>query len=145
MKTKMINSNYDRETRISEATVVNNYGTFTGYATCHPDDSISSFFGCSLAESRANLKAFREERKIIRFQIKALKEAYGMFSNAKNFYVNCNEARKMRKYIKMKEAKLIEINNAIKTLSTFIENAPKARTKTIKIIENIIKNKDKVD
>lgn len=145
MKTKMINSNFDRETRISETTVTNSYGTFTGYATCHPDDNVSSFFGCSLAESRANLKAFREERKIIRFQIKALKEAYGMFSNAKNFNANCNEARKMRKYIKMKEAKLTEINNAIQTLSDFIKNAPDTRTQTIKIIDNIIGNKDKVD
>ena len=91
MKTKMIYSNYDKETRVSTTTVTNNYGTFTGYATCHPDDDVSSFFGCSLAECRANLKAFREEKKIIRYQIKALKEAYEMFSNATNFNNNSNE------------------------------------------------------
>lgn len=145
MKTKMINSNYDKETGISEVTVTNNYGTFTGYATCHPDDYSSSFFGCALAECRANLKSFREERKIIRFQIKALKEAYEMFSKAKNFNDNCNEARKMRKYIKMKKAKLTEINGAIETLSDFIKSAPEARTETIKIIDNIRNKKDKVD
>ena len=44
MKTKMIYSNYDKETRVSTTTVTNNYGTFTGYATCHPDDDVSSFF-----------------------------------------------------------------------------------------------------
>lgn len=145
MKTKMINSNFDRETRISETTVTNSYGTFTGYATCHPDDNVSSFFGCSLAEYRANLKAFREERKIIRFQIKALKEAYGMFSNAKNFNANCNEARKMRKYIKMKEAKLTEVEDIISALALRIKDAPDFRNSFIKIIDNIIGNKDKVD
>lgn len=145
MKTKMINSNFDRETRISETTVTNNYGTFTGYATCHPDDNISSFFGCSLAEYRANLKAFREERKIIRFQIKALKEAYGMFANAKNFNANCNEARKMRKYIKMKEAKLTEVEDIISALTLRIKDAPDFRNSFIKIIDNIIGNKDKAD
>lgn len=145
MKTKMINSNFDRETRISETTVTNNYGTFTGYATCHPDDNISSFFGCSLAEYRANLKAFREERKIIRFQIKALKEAYGMFANAKNFNANCNEARKMRKCIKMKEAKLTEVEDIISALTLRIKDAPDFRNSFIKIIDNIIGNKDKAD
>ena len=145
MKTKMINSNFDRETRISKTTVTNNYGTFTGYATCHPDDNISSFFGCSLAEYRANLKAFREERKIIRFQIKALKEAYGMFANAKNFNANCNEARKMRKYIKMKEAKLTEVEDIISALTLRIKDAPDFRNSFIKIIDNIIGNKDKAD
>ena len=145
MKTKMINSNFDRETRISETTVTNNYGIFTGYATCHPDDNVSSFFGCALAEYRANLKAFREERKIIRFQIKALKEAYGMFSNAKNFNANCNEARKMRKYIKMKEAKLTEVEDIISALTLRIKDAPDFRNSFIKIIDNIIGNKDKAD
>ena len=146
MKTKMIYSNYDTETRVSTTTVANNYGTFTGYATCHPDDDVSLFFGCSLAEYRANLKAFREERKIIRYQIKALKEAYAMFSNAKNFNSNSNEARKVRKLIKMKENKMNEIENAIQSLASSIRMAPDLRQATIHTMHNIIGNKkDKVD
>lgn len=146
MKTKMIYSNYDTETRISTTTITNNYGTFTGYATCHPDDDVSSFFGCSLAEYRANLKAFREERKIIRYQIKALKEAYEMFSNAANFNSNSNEARKIRKFIKMKESKMAEIENAIQSLTESIRMAPDLRQTAIHTMHNIIGNKkDKVD
>ena len=146
MKTKMIYSNYDKETRVSTTTVINNYGTFTGYATCHPDDDVSSFFGCSLAECRANLKAFREEKKIIRYQIKALKEVYEMFSNAKNFNNNSNEARKVRKLIKMKENKMAEIENDIQSLIEYIRTVPDLRQKAINTIHNIAKNKkDKVD
>ena len=146
MKTKMIYSKYDKETRVSTTTVTNNYGTFTGYATCHPDDDVSSFFGCSLAECRANLKAFREEKKIIRYQIKALKEAYEMFSNAKNFNNNSNEARKVRKLIKMKESKMTEIENDIQSLLEYIRTAPDLRQKAINTIHNMVENKkDKVD
>ena len=146
MKTKMIYSNYDTETRVSTTTVANNYGTFTGYATCHPDDDVSSFFGCSLAECRANLKAFKEEKKIIRYQIKALKEVYEMFSNTKNFNNNSNEARKVRKLIKMKESKMAEIENDIQSLIEYIRTVPDLRQKAINTIHNITKNKkDKVD
>ena len=146
MKTKMIYSNYDKETRVSTTTVTNNYGTFTGYATCHPDDDVSSFFGCSLAECRANLKAFKEEKKIIRYQIKALKEVYEMFSNTKNFNNNSNEARKVRKLIKMKESKMAEIENDIQSLIEYIRTVPGLRQKAINTIHNIVKNKkDKVD
>ena len=146
MKTKMIYSNYDKETRVSTTTVTNNYGTFTGYATCHPDDDVSSFFGCSLAECRANLKAFKEEKKIIRYQIKALKEVYEMFSNTKNFNNNSNEARKVRKLIKMKESKMAEIENDIQSLLEYIRTVPGLRQKAINTIHNITKSKkDKVD
>lgn len=138
MKTNMIYSDYNQDTRVSTVTIANALGNFTGYATCHPDDNVSSFFGCNIAEYRATIKSLREEKRIVKFQIKALKEAYDMFCNTSDFNPNCNEARKVRKAIKIKENRFEDIINIIDSLQKVVDEAPDLRAKTI---ENMKKGK----
>ena len=64
MKTKMVFSEYNPETRMSTVKVANTFGIFTGYAKCHPQDTESSFLGCHLAEYRATIKALQTIKTI---------------------------------------------------------------------------------
>lgn len=79
---------WNKETGIAECYIKNEYGTFVGTATCHPDDQdmMSEKVGCEIAYSRAAIKSFIYERDcIIKPSIKALKQLYYSMKHSKNF------------------------------------------------------------
>ena len=144
MKTKMVFSEYNPETRMSTVKVANTLGIFTGYAKCHPQDTESSFLGCHLAEYRATIKALKYEANLLNSQINVLYQTYGMFEANKDFNPNSLEARKIRKMTYIKENKYNEIINQITSLEQRAEELPLNREKVLKKINNMTaQNSDK--
>lgn len=74
MKIKMIKSNFDEETGISEVTIATDIGEFTGISKLHDEDrNISSnFAGCQYAEMRAIIKYMKRKIRDLDMQIKGL-------------------------------------------------------------------------
>lgn len=140
MKTKMIFSEYNPETKISTVKIANKMGCFTGYAKCHPDDVESNFFGCHIAEYRAYIKAFKNEKQIIEAQIQILNHAYTMFDHNKDYDENNVEARKIRKIIMIKKAEKKEIEQKIDSLKLKIVNLQQNRVKTLNKLNEVKNN-----
>lgn len=142
MKTKMVFSEYNPETKTSTVKVANALGIFTGYAKCHPEDSESSFLGCHLAEYRANIKALRYEINLIKAQINILNQTYNMFKDNRYFNENSLESRKIRKMIYIKEAKYKELKAQINSLNQRIKELPDNRNKVLKKLTSFKKGQE---
>lgn len=140
MKTKLIFSDFNKETGRSQATIASPIGSFTGYAKCHPEDEKSSFFGCQLAELRAELKAMKANKRLKVAQLDCLNSLYSSIKLSKDFKEQSLEARRIRKEIFIKRAEIADIDESIHSLTLYIKSAPQKRTETIKQI-----NKDKTN
>ena len=79
---------WNQETGIAKCIIYDKNLTFTGIATCHPDDMdfASERTGCYIAETRAGLARLRHMRdNILRPQIKSLMDFYHDLKDRKHF------------------------------------------------------------
>lgn len=134
MRYKLIYSNFNKTTLESKVTIATNIGQFTGYAKCHPDDKISSFAGCNIAEYRAIIKYMKAIKNNIANELKGLKFYKNMIINSPTYNAQSNEARKLRKAIAIKNNQLKELDNSIISLKKTIDEFPQKREEAIKAI-----------
>ena len=59
-KNKNIRFQYYREGRTIICKIINDYGTYIGYAKCHKDDRFDYTTGCTIAEFRARLNMYND-------------------------------------------------------------------------------------
>lgn len=134
MKYKLINSNYDKNSGISIATIATNEGLFTGQSKlldCDKDIE-SSFAGCEYAEIKAELKYLRYKRKLIKNQLKGLNDFYKNICKSKKFNEKGFEATRLRH-------RMEELANQIKELTAFIKTGEENFLKYVEQREKIVK------
>lgn len=101
------------------------YGTFTGIASCHPDDEdmMSEKVGCEIAYSRAAIESLKYERdNVIKPSLKALKQLYYSMNRSKRFNQKSYEYKMLKRQIECWEFDLAVINDMIDTERTWIRN-----------------------
>ena len=116
MKFKLVNSNFDKETGISSATIATELGFFTGYSRLHEEDkqNISTFCGCRYAELRAMLKYIKKRISLYSYQIKTLNNYLLYLKSKKDFDKNSLECKNLYKYMNqvIKEKKSWEVRGS---------------------------------
>ena len=101
------------------------YGTFTGIASCHPDDEdmMSEKVGCEIAYSRAAIESLKYERDcVIKPSLKALKQLYYSMKHSKKFNPKSYEYKMLKRQIECWEFDLTVINDMINTERTWIRD-----------------------
>lgn len=101
------------------------YGTFTGIASCHPDDEdmMSEKVGCEIAYSRAAIESLKYERdNVIKPSLKALKQLYYSMNRSKRFNPKSYEYKMLKRQIECWEFDLAVINDMIDTERTWIRD-----------------------
>lgn len=110
-KYNILNANYDPETGISFVEIQTPLGNFSAHSRCLDEDraTISSFFGCQVAEMKAFVKYANRQIQQQKDRIKILTETYKEMEEIYNFNYNSVEAIFTRKKIEREENKLAEM------------------------------------
>lgn len=131
MKIKMIKSNFDETTGISEVTIATDIGEFIGTSKLHDEDrSISSSFaGCQYAEMRAIIKYMKRKMKDIDMQIKGLTDLQSDLECRTDYNYFSTENSKIRRHIyelqKQKEVWKKKINSLYQRMLMNMEQREK--------------------
>ena len=142
MKIKMIKSNFDEITGISEVTIATDIGEFSGTSKLHDEDRniSSSFAGCQYAEMRAVIKYMKRKMHDLDMQIKGLTDFQSSLKCRKDYNHICVENSKARRRIyelnKQKEIWEKRMNSLYERMLRNIEQREK-------VIEKIINKGDK--
>ena len=142
MKIKMIKSNFDEITGISEVTIATDIGEFSGTSKLHDEDRniSSSFAGCQYAEMRAVIKYMKRKMHDLDMQIKGLTDFQSSLKCRKDYNHICVENSKARRRIyelnKQKEIWEKRINSLYERMLRNMEQREK-------VIEKIINKGDK--
>ena len=100
MKNKLIYADYDPATGVSAVLIRNRYGTFQGYAKCHPEEEApSTFAGCRYAEARAHIESVTYQIALLKAQIDELKTFENILKSMKGYDALSIENRRLRKRI----------------------------------------------
>ena len=114
---------WNQETGEATYTIYYKNLTFTGYATCHPDDEDmkSQMMGLTIAESRATLNYLRHVRdNDLRPQLKSLKQLMYSIVHSKQYNRKSYEVRMLYRHIQMLEEDLKNITEDISRIKFFL-------------------------
>jgi septal ring factor EnvC (AmiA/AmiB activator) len=132
MKHKLLAAAYDTDTKISTAVISTRLGQFTGTAKIHPDEpeeNESKFFGCVLAEARANLKALKALLKEYKIKRTSLIEMKNIFDSLKNIDQSSLEYRRLKRRLCEYNVIINNLEKDIKIIERNIKKAPEQREK----------------
>lgn len=142
MKIKMIKSNFDEITGISEVTIATDIGEFSGTSKLHDEDRniSSSFAGCQYAEMRAVIKYMKRKMHDLDMQIKGLTDFQSSLKCRKDYNHICVENSKARRriYELNKQKEIWE-----KRMNSLYERMLRNMEQREKVIEKIINKGDK--
>ena len=142
MKIKMIKSNFDEITGISEVTIATDIGEFSGTSKLHDEDRniSSSFAGCQYAETRAIIKYMKRKMHDLDMQIKGLTDFQSSLKCRKDYNHICVENSKARR-------RIYELNKQKeiwkKRMNSLYERMLRNMEQREKVIEKIINKGDK--
>lgn len=140
---KFIRSSYNNETGISFVEIRHLGKTFIGEARCHPEEeNPSSFAGCEYAEIRAEIKALKYERKILKNKSDMALDFVKSCGCYKNFDKESPTAKAIYRQLNKRIEKVNNITDEINKRMRALELKMKDREITIKAIERK-KEKDK--
>ena len=136
MKIKMIKSNFDEITGISEVTIATDIGEFSGTSKLHDEDRniSSSFAGCRYAEMKAIIKYMRQKIKNIQMQIKGLEDFQSNLATRADYNYNSIENSKARRRIFELKKQIISWNKKIDSLTARMLDMMTQREKIVKTI-----------
>ena len=142
MKIKMVKSNFDEITGISEVTIATDIGEFSGTSNLHDEDRniSSSFAGCQYAEMRAVIKYMKRKMHDLDMQIKGLTDFQSSLKCRKDYNHICVENSKARRriYELNKQKEIWE-----KRMNSLYERMLRNMEQREKVIEKIINKGDK--
>jgi len=140
-KIKLLDSNFDKETGISNVTILTDIGKFSGSSKLHEEDKeiSSSYAGCSYAEMRALIKYMKQKIKYIEAQIKALQSLQLDLQGRTDYNHLSPENYVIRRHIYELKKNIKQWEEKIDSLHTRMLNNMEQREKVIKSITN--KNK----
>lgn len=130
--TKILYSNFNKDTGISTTIIRNKYGTFKGRSKLHDSDKeyASNYAGCRFAEMKANIKCLKKQKADKQLRLTELKHFKKILEDIKGYNPESLEARKLRKriYILNKEIQQLDdtINKAAAALKQEIQERDKA-------------------
>ena len=136
---KFLYGYFHPETGESIVALANKSGTYIGQAKLHPDDKDngSEYAGCRIAEGRAWIKYYKQEKRRCREKLETIKNLY------KDIYRNCSKQtaqeveHRFNLQIKYYTEKLTESKEIIKEIEKQLKNS-------IEVRDNIINKKEKV-
>lgn len=136
MKIKMIYSNFDENTGISEVIIMTDIGEFKGTSKLHEEDrNISSHFaGCRYAEMKAIIKYMKQKIKNIQMQIKGLEDFQSNLATRADYNYNSIENSKARRRIFELKKQIISWNKKIDSLTARMLDMMTQREEIIKTI-----------
>lgn len=133
---KFIRSSYNNETGISFVEIRHLGKTFIGEAHCHPEEkNPSSFAGCEYAEIRAEIKALKYERKILKNKSDMALDFVKSCGCYKNFDKESPTAKAIYRQLNKRIEKVNNITDEINKRIRALELKMKDREITIKAME----------
>ena len=142
MKIKMIKSNFDEITGISEVTIATDIGEFSGTSKLHDEDRniSSSFAGCQYAEMRAVIKYMKRKIHDLDMQIKGLTDFQSSLKCRKDYnYISIENSKARRRIYELNKQKEIWE----KRINSLYERMLRNMEQREKVIEKIINKGDK--
>lgn len=142
MKIKMIKSNFDEITGISEVTIATDIGEFSGTSKLHDEDRniSSSFAGCQYAEMRAVIKYMKRKIHDLDMQIKGLTDFQSSLKCRKDYnHISIENSKARRRIYELNKQK--EIWD--KRINSLYERMLRNMEQREKVIEKIINKGDK--
>jgi hypothetical protein len=128
---------YDSKTGYSTVTIEHMGKRFFGIASLHPDDKdkASKYAGCSYAETRAEIKALKYERKIAKEKAEEFRKIVKACEQYKNWDKNSPSAKIIYRQLNLKIRKVNELTDIINQKMKNLEKAIWKRDITIKAFE----------
>lgn len=142
MKIKMIKSNFDEITGISEVTIATDIGEFSGTSKLHDEDRniSSSFAGCQYAEMRAVIKYMKRKMHDLDMQIKGLTDFQSSLKCRKDYnHISIENSKARRRIYELNKQKEIWE----KRIDSLYERMLRNMEQREKVIEKIINKGDK--
>ena len=142
MKIKMIKSNFDEITGISEVTIATDIGEFSGTSKLHDEDRniSSSFAGCQYAEMRAVIKYMKRKIHDLDMQIKGLTDFQSSLKCRKDYnHISIENSKARRRIYELNKQKEIWK----KRINSLYERMLRNMEQREKVIEKIINKGDK--
>ena len=142
MKIKMIKSNFDETTGISEVTIATDIGEFSGTSKLHDEDRniSSSFAGCQYAEMRAVIKYMKRKMHDLDMQIKGLTDFQSSLKCRKDYnHISIENSKARRRIYELNKQKEIWE----KRMNSLYERMLRNMEQREKVIEKIINKGDK--
>lgn len=142
MKIKMIKSNFDEITGISEVTIATDIGEFSGTSKLHDEDRniSSSFAGCQYAEMRAVIKYMKRKIHDLDMQIKGLTDFQSSLKCRKDYnHISIENSKARRRIYELNKQKEIWE----KRINSLHERMLRNMEQREKVIEKIINKGDK--
>ena len=142
MKIKMIKSNFDEITGISEVTIATDIGEFSGTSKLHDEDRniSSSFAGCQYAEMRAVIKYMKRKIHDLDMQIKGLTDFQSSLKCRKDYnHISIENSKARRRIYELNKQKEIWE----KRMNSLYERMLRNMEQREKVIEKIINKGDK--
>lgn len=142
MKIKMIKSNFDEITGISEVTIATDIGEFSGTSKLHDEDRniSSSFAGCQYAEMRAVIKYMKRKMHDLDMQIKGLTDFQSSLKCRKDYnHISIENSKARRRIYELNKQKEIWK----KRMNSLYERMLRNMEQREKVIEKIINKGDK--
>lgn len=142
MKIKMIKSNFDEITGISEVTIATDIGEFSGTSKLHDEDRniSSSFAGCQYAEMRAVIKYMKRKMHDLDMQIKGLTDFQSSLKCRKDYnHISIENSKARRRIYELNKQKEIWE----KRINSLYERMLRNMEQREKVIEKIINKGDK--
>ena len=142
MKIKMIKSNFDEITGISEVTIATDIGEFSGTSKLHDEDRniSSSFAGCQYAETRAIIKYMKRKMHDLDMQIKGLTDFQSSLKCRKDYnHISIENSKARRRIYELNKQKEIWE----KRMNSLYERMLRNMEQREKVIEKIINKGDK--
>ena len=142
MKIKMIKSNFDEITGISEVTIATDIGEFSGTSKLHDEDRniSSSFAGCQYAEMRAVIKYMKRKIHDLDMQIKGLTDFQSSLKCRKDYnHISIENSKARRRIYELNKQKEIWK----KRMNSLYERMLRNMEQREKVIEKIINKGDK--
>ena len=142
MKIKMIKSNFDEITGISEVTIATDIGEFSGTSKLHDEDRniSSSFAGCQYAEMRAVIKYMKRKMHDLDMQIKGLTDLQSSLKCRKDYnHISIENSKARRRIYELNKQKEIWE----KRMNSLYERMLRNMEQREKVIEKIINKGDK--
>lgn len=127
---KIINFEFNPDTKITKIVLADKYGQYIGTAKLHPDDTYSHIVGGNIAEQRALIKKFSEDIKRYRHMLKAIKDLQKDIQN-NNLNIDSKINRRFNIFIRNYSQEISFLKEDISEIKKGIKEALELRNKII--------------
>lgn len=137
--TKILYSNFNKDTGISTTIIRNKYGTFKGRSKLHDSDKeyASNYAGCRFAEMKANIKCLKKQKADKQLRLTELNHFKKILEDIKGYNPESLEARKLRKRIYILNKEIQQLDDTINKAAAALKQEIQERDKALAFLKNI--------